>query len=215
MATGIAPIYSPMDFSLRFVPPPGSGAPTPSLGHIGTREGVMCGRRFPVPPERGRNGNVAKPKMIEQAPSVPPPKSSTQSDSLSVTMSCGKGAHHHQAMLLDAAAKSARSLRVPVLATEAQVEDRWPKWRGSLPDTGGERCSGGAKEMGSTWERIKRLADHWLPKPRILLSWPERRFAVRHPRWEPYARIRPVRICAGARGNSRPYRESGWQRVKV
>src|ERR1700681_3761685 len=49
----------------------------------------------------------------------------------------------------------------------------------------------------TTWESTKRLADDWLPKPRILHPWPERRFAVRHPRWEPYARIGPVRICAG------------------
>jgi len=49
----------------------------------------------------------------------------------------------------------------------------------------------------TTWERIKRLADDWLPKPRILHPWPKSRFAVRHPRWEPYARIGPVRICAG------------------
>ena len=51
----------------------------------------------------------------------------------------------------------------------------------------------------TTWERIKRLADDWLPQPRILHPWPARRFAVRHPRWEPYARIGPVRICAGGR----------------
>ena len=49
----------------------------------------------------------------------------------------------------------------------------------------------------TTWERIKRLADDWLPKPRILHPWPASRFAVRHPRWEPYAGIGPVRICAG------------------
>jgi RNA-directed DNA polymerase len=48
-----------------------------------------------------------------------------------------------------------------------------------------------------TWERIKRLADDWLPKPHIRHPWPERRFAVRHPRWEPYALIGHVRICAG------------------
>src|SRR4249920_1932038 len=65
-----------------------------------------------------------------------------------------------------------------------------------------------SQKDGMTWERIKRLADHWLPKPRILHPWPERRFAVRHPRWEPCARIGLARICAGARGNSRPYRES-------
>ena len=49
----------------------------------------------------------------------------------------------------------------------------------------------------TTWERIKRLADDWLPKPQILHPWPASRFAVRHPRWEPSARIGPVRICAG------------------
>src|SRR5271170_4183505 len=54
-----------------------------------------------------------------------------------------------------------------------------------------------SQKDGMTWKQIKRLADHWLPKPRILHPWPESRFAVRHPRWEPYARIGPVRICAG------------------
>jgi hypothetical protein len=49
----------------------------------------------------------------------------------------------------------------------------------------------------TTWQRITRLADDFLPKPRILHPWPERRFAVTHPRWEPYARIGLVRICAG------------------
>jgi len=48
-----------------------------------------------------------------------------------------------------------------------------------------------------TWERIKRLAQDWLPKPRILHPWPSIRFAVTHPRWEPYALIGPVRFCAG------------------
>ena len=47
------------------------------------------------------------------------------------------------------------------------------------------------------WSRIKKLADDWLPKPRILHPWPRERFAVRHPRWEPYAVIPHVRICAG------------------
>ncbi len=49
----------------------------------------------------------------------------------------------------------------------------------------------------TTWERIKWLANDFLPKPRILHPWPEKRFAVRHPRWEPYALIGPVRFCAG------------------
>lgn len=48
-----------------------------------------------------------------------------------------------------------------------------------------------------TWERITRLAADWLPQPRILHPWPSERFAVRHPRREPYALIGHVRFCAG------------------
>jgi group II intron reverse transcriptase/maturase len=49
-----------------------------------------------------------------------------------------------------------------------------------------------------TWERMTKLADAWLPKPTILHPWPSVRFAVRHPRWEPYAGKSHVRFCAGA-----------------
>jgi RNA-directed DNA polymerase len=48
-----------------------------------------------------------------------------------------------------------------------------------------------------SWQRITRLANRWLPPSRILHPWPELRFAVTHPRWEPYARIGHVRFCAG------------------
>ena len=49
----------------------------------------------------------------------------------------------------------------------------------------------------TTREWITRLADDWLPHAKILHPWPHQRFAVRHPRWEPYARIGLVRLCAG------------------
>jgi RNA-directed DNA polymerase len=39
----------------------------------------------------------------------------------------------------------------------------------------------------TTWERITRLAADFLPAPRILHPWPDARFAVTHPRWEPGA----------------------------
>jgi RNA-directed DNA polymerase len=48
-----------------------------------------------------------------------------------------------------------------------------------------------------TWARMTQLADDWLPKPIILHPWPSERFAVRHPRWEPYAGKPHVRFCAG------------------
>jgi hypothetical protein len=54
-----------------------------------------------------------------------------------------------------------------------QREGRPTRWKRSQKDW-------------TTWERIKRLADDWLPQPRILHSWPERRFAVRHPSGRSY-----------------------------
>nr|WP_292332502.1 reverse transcriptase domain-containing protein [Mesorhizobium sp.] len=33
-----------------------------------------------------------------------------------------------------------------------------------------------------SWKRMRKLADDWLPPPRILHPWPRERFAVRHPR---------------------------------
>jgi RNA-directed DNA polymerase len=35
---------------------------------------------------------------------------------------------------------------------------------------------------GTTWDRMAKLVDDWLPKPHILHPWPSQRFAVTHPR---------------------------------
>jgi RNA-directed DNA polymerase len=43
-------------------------------------------------------------------------------------------------------------------------------------------------------EKTKRLGEQWLPTPRILHPWPNQRFAVKHPRGEPSARIVHARI---------------------
>jgi len=51
-----------------------------------------------------------------------------------------------------------------------------------------------------TWERMAKIATEWLPPARVLHPWPNQRFAVKHPRQEPYARIGHVRICAGGAG---------------
>ena len=48
-----------------------------------------------------------------------------------------------------------------------------------------------------TWTRMTQLVDDWLPKPIILHPWPSDRFAVKHPRWKPYAGKPHVRFCAG------------------
>jgi len=48
-----------------------------------------------------------------------------------------------------------------------------------------------------TWKRMTVLQNRWLPKPRITHPWPNVRFAVKHPRWEPGAGIPLAGICAG------------------
>jgi group II intron reverse transcriptase/maturase len=54
-----------------------------------------------------------------------------------------------------------------------------------------------SQKDGRTWTRMTQLVDAFLPKPIILHPWPSDRFAVTHPRWEPYAGKPPVRFCAG------------------
>jgi RNA-directed DNA polymerase len=54
-----------------------------------------------------------------------------------------------------------------------------------------------SQKDGTTWERISKIANDYLPVPRITHPWPSERFAVRHPRWEPCAGMPLARICAG------------------
>ena len=42
--------------------------------------------------------------------------------------------------------------------------------------TGGKRSGVAARKRHVTWERMRRLADRWLPQPRILHPWPNVRF---------------------------------------
>jgi RNA-directed DNA polymerase len=51
-----------------------------------------------------------------------------------------------------------------------------------------------SQKANLTRARMDKLIDDWLPKPRILHPWPDKRFAVTHPRWEPYAGKLHVRI---------------------
>jgi RNA-directed DNA polymerase len=48
-----------------------------------------------------------------------------------------------------------------------------------------------------SWQRMQALANDWLPPPRIRHPYPDKRFAVTHPRWEPCAGILHARILAG------------------
>lgn len=49
----------------------------------------------------------------------------------------------------------------------------------------------------TTWRRISKLTADYLPRARVSHPWPSERFAVTHPRWEPYAGKPLVRFCAG------------------
>ena len=54
------------------------------------------------------------------------------------------------------------------------------------PSWGGQRSFddlvGCGQKDGFTWDRMTKLADDWLPAPRILHPWPDHRFAVKHSR---------------------------------
>src|SRR5947209_2305550 len=54
-----------------------------------------------------------------------------------------------------------------------------------------------SQKDGTTWRRITKLANDFLPRARIFHPWPQERFAVKYPRWEPSARMGPARVCAG------------------
>ena len=89
--------------------------------------------------------------------------------------------------------------RVRQAAKEQKGEQFADLWRRILR----RRCQKGAV----TWERMTVLQDRWLPKPRITHPWPEKRFAVKHSRWEAGAGIPSAGICAGARGNACLHRD--------
>ncbi len=44
-----------------------------------------------------------------------------------------------------------------------------------------------SQKDGTTWARIAKLADDFMPQPRIFYPWSEQRFRVKHPRWKPSA----------------------------
>ncbi len=56
-----------------------------------------------------------------------------------------------------------------------------------------------SQKANTTWEQMGRLSDRWLPRPRVLHPYPEKRFDARHPRQEPSAVIPHAGICAGGR----------------
>ncbi len=64
-----------------------------------------------------------------------------------------------------------------------------------------------SQKDGMTWERMARIADTWLPKPRILHPWPEQRFAVTHRGGSPVRESRPPGSVRGVPGNGHPYRD--------
>lgn len=49
----------------------------------------------------------------------------------------------------------------------------------------------------TSWRTMERWIASWLPKPRVLHPWPQQRFAVKYPRWEPCAGKLHARFCAG------------------
>ena len=62
-------------------------------------------------------------------------------------------------------------------------------WRHVLIRRGGQRKP--------SWQKLLPLFNRWLPQATPQHPFPRTRFAVKHPRWEPYAGNPLVRICPG------------------
>ncbi len=87
-------------------------------------------------------------------------------------------------------AARARRLPQPRLAGRAANWRRAPKaWWRSLRRRG--------QKDRTTRTAINRLVKRWLRQPRITHPWPEPRFAVTHPRWEPGAGMPHAGFRAG------------------
>jgi group II intron reverse transcriptase/maturase len=60
------------------------------------------------------------------------------------------------------------------------------------------RRRGGRRRL--SWAKMIAIAKTWLPPPRIIHPHPNKRFDVKHPRWEPSALAAHARFCAGGAG---------------
>ena len=61
-----------------------------------------------------------------------------------------------------------------------------------------KRALGRRSQKGRvTWERMAKVAAQWVPPARITHPYPQQRFIVKHPRWEPSALAAHARICPG------------------
>jgi len=64
-----------------------------------------------------------------------------------------------------------------------------------------KRALGRRSQKGHvTWARMAPIAARWLPPARVKHPYPQQRFIVKHPRWEPSALAAHARICPGGAG---------------
>ena len=74
----------------------------------------------------------------------------------------------------------------------------WRRSATTSSTSGGARCGGAARRTGSRGSGWRSWPTTGSPGPRILHPWPSERFAVKHPRWEPYAGIAArTDLCGG------------------
>ena len=74
---------------------------------------------------------------------------------------------------------------------------RWPRSATMSSNSGGDAPAPQPERRQRHGSGSRSSLTNGSPRPRILHPWPKRRFAVKHPRWEPYAGKPHVRFCAG------------------
>jgi group II intron reverse transcriptase/maturase len=64
-----------------------------------------------------------------------------------------------------------------------------------------KRALGRRSQKGRvSWQRMAPIAARWLPPAKVRHPYPQQRFIVKHPRWEPSALAAHARICPGGAG---------------
>src|SRR5450755_3466725 len=105
----------------------------------------------------------------------------------------------------------------PHSAMAAMPLREWTRRLGALPAEGAvldRRCARRRWKYAVGTEECSRRGSNKRMECKGRPKWRDAPLTKKAP-YKPYARIGPVRICAGARGNSRSYRDSNRTTVKM
>jgi hypothetical protein len=150
-----------------------------NFAHLAHGRSLCC---HPVPPLEAKGADLSRPTEAPNPGEIIPEWWATSSQN---------GGQHHLGMVGGIIPESAANQHL--VTRHVPFSDHRPL---------APLAQAAQSEGRHTWRRITKLANDFLPRARILHPWPQERFAVKYPRWEPSARMGPARFCAGGANNS-------------